>query len=118
MTGAPIVPLPLPASSPRPIKAIWSDTVLVESDGYVLREALREAFRETHVEPSGYRSTRPRKGGTPDLDVVVTRNEDAAWTYPEPKEAAADAGVRTGRAWPPPLRLRRRLARRRLTPLL
>jgi uncharacterized protein (DUF427 family) len=76
------------------MKAVWKDAVLAESDdtvivegnhyfppGSVNREYLRES--ETHT-------TCPWKGLASYYDVVVNGdvNKDAAWYYPEPREAA------------------------------
>lgn len=77
------------------MKAIWNDTVLAESDDTVVVEgnhyfppdALhREYFRETD-----HHTTCPWKGEASYYTVAVDgeTNENAAWTYPEPKDAAA-----------------------------
>lgn len=79
-------------------KAIWrgevlaesNDTVVVEGNHYFPREALNEAlFRE-----SAEHSECVWKGTASYLDVVVGSdvNPMAAWTYPDPRPAAA--GIR------------------------
>ena len=75
-------------------KAIWNDAVLAESDaheivdgnvyfppGSINREFLRESKTTTHC---------PWKGDASYYDVVVGEqvNKDAAWYYPQAKEAA------------------------------
>ncbi|WP_189641671.1 DUF427 domain-containing protein [Deinococcus piscis] len=77
------------------MKALWqgavlaesSDTVVVEGNHYFPAASLR---REYFV-PSQTRSTCPWKGEASYYTVRVgdQENRDAAWFYPEPKEAAA-----------------------------
>ena len=75
-------------------KAVWKDTVVaetekfetVEGNVYFPPQALKaDSFRE-----SATTSTCPWKGTAHYYDVVVDgeTNHDAAWYYPEPKEAA------------------------------
>ncbi|MGN6327951.1 MAG: DUF427 domain-containing protein [Rhodanobacter sp.] len=82
------------------MKAIWNDTVLAESDDTVVVEgnhyfptaSLRqECFRE-----SDHHSVCPWKGTASYYDVVVgdAVNPQAAWYYPQPKEAAAQIAGR------------------------
>lgn len=77
------------------MKATWKeavlaqsgDTVVVESNHYFPAEAInREYFRA-----SSTHSHCPWKGEASYYDVVVDgeTNQDAAWYYPEPTEAAA-----------------------------
>ena len=76
------------------MKATWNDQVVAESDDTIVVEGNhyfppdsldREFFRnsDTHT-------VCPWKGLASYLDVVVDgeANRDAAWCYPEPKEAA------------------------------
>ena len=76
------------------MKAIWKETVLSESDDTVVVEGNhyfpRESVREEHLRPSATHTTCPWKGEASYYDVVVGDrvNRDAAWYYPEPKEAA------------------------------
>lgn len=77
-------------------KAVWSDAVLAESEDIVEVEGNayfpRAALKAEHFRPSDTRTVCPWKGEAHYFHVVVGDrvNEDAAWTYPEPKEAAAD----------------------------
>lgn len=78
------------------MKAIWKDATLAESDDTVIVEGnhyfppdsiKRELFRasETHTEC-------PWKGTASYYDVLVGDevNKDAAWFYPQPKDAAKE----------------------------
>lgn len=78
------------------MKATWRETVLAESDATVVVEGnhyfpadsiQREYFRESETQ-----TTCPWKGVASYYDVVVDGevNRDAAWFYPEPKEAARE----------------------------
>lgn len=76
------------------MKAIWKDAVLAESDDTVVVEGNHyfpaESLRREHFRPSDTHTTCAWKGVASYYDVVVGGevNRDAAWTYPEPKEAA------------------------------
>jgi uncharacterized protein (DUF427 family) len=76
-------------------KAIWNGEVIAESDDTVVVEGNhyfpRGAVRADLLAPSDTRSVCPWKGTASYHHVVVggERNEDAAWFYPEPHEAAA-----------------------------
>jgi uncharacterized protein (DUF427 family) len=63
-------------------------TVVVEGNHYFPEEDVRAEF----FEPSGTTSVCPWKGTASYRSVVVDgkRNEDAAWFYPQPKEAAKE----------------------------
>ena len=76
------------------MKAMWNgqvlaeseDTIVVEGNHYFPPDSLhREFFRDSDTH-----TTCPWKGLASYLDVVVdgNANRDAAWYYPEPKEAA------------------------------
>ena len=78
------------------MKATWhgatlaesANTVTVEGNSYFPANSInREYFRE-----SGHHTTCPWKGEANYYDIVVDgeMNKDAAWYYPEPKEAATD----------------------------
>jgi uncharacterized protein (DUF427 family) len=78
------------------MKAIWNNAILAESDDIVTVEGNayfpanslnRDLFR-----PSDHTSRCPWKGEAHyySLEVDRARNENAAWYYPEPKEAAAN----------------------------
>jgi uncharacterized protein (DUF427 family) len=77
------------------MQAKWNGAILAESDDTVVVEGNhyfppgsvnREYFRD-----SSTHTTCPWKGLASYYDVVVNDevNKDAAWYYPEPKEAAA-----------------------------
>lgn len=76
------------------MKARWHEVILAESEGTVVVEGnhyfppqsvVREYFRE-----SATRSLCPWKGKAHYYDIIVDGdvNKDAAWSYPDPKEAA------------------------------
>lgn len=78
------------------MRATWNGTVLAESDDTVVVEGnhyfpgdslKRELFTETDTH-----TVCPWKGTASYLTVEVDgqRNEDAAWFYPDPKDAAAE----------------------------
>jgi uncharacterized protein (DUF427 family) len=78
------------------MKATWNNAILAESDDIVTVEGNayfpasslnRDLFR-----PSDQTSRCPWKGEARyySLEVDGMRNENAAWYYPEPKEAAAN----------------------------
>jgi uncharacterized protein (DUF427 family) len=78
------------------MKAIWNNSILAESDDIVTVEGNayfpanslnRDLFR-----PSDHTSRCPWKGEAHyySLEVDGARNENAAWYYPEPKEAAVN----------------------------
>jgi len=62
------------------------DIVMVEGNAYFPRASLNAQF----FRPSSHRSTCGWKGEAHYFDVVVagSENPNAAWTYPEPKQAA------------------------------
>ena len=78
------------------MKATWNGAVIAESDETVVVEGNHYfppgALHREHVESSDHHTTCPWKGEASYLHVVVDgeRNENAAWTYPEPKDAAAE----------------------------
>lgn len=78
------------------MKAIWKDTVLAESDDTVLLEGNHyfppDALNEDYFEESDHQTTCPWKGQASYYNVVVNdeRSENAAWTYPDPKDAASE----------------------------
>ncbi len=79
------------------MKAIWNNQTLAESDETVVVEGNhyfpadsinKEFFRESET-----RTVCPWKGTASYYDVVAPSgetNRDAAWFYPEPKEAAKE----------------------------
>ncbi len=77
-------------------KAIWEGQVIAESDDFEVVEGNvyfpPSRINQEFLEPSGHHSVCPWKGTASYSHVVVngTRNENAAWFYPEPKDAAAN----------------------------
>lgn len=77
-------------------QALWNGTVIAESDDIVTVEGNayfpRESVVASLVEESPTTSMCPWKGTASYLSVVVDgkRNDDAAWYYPAPKEAAKE----------------------------
>jgi len=77
------------------MKASWNGTVLAESDDTVIVEGNHyfpaDSIRAEFFADSASHTICPWKGTASYKDVVVAgeRNPDAAWYYPEPKEAAA-----------------------------
>ena len=75
-------------------RAIWNGTVIAESDHCVVVEGNQyfppDAVKREYVRASDTHTTCPWKGVASYYDVVVNGkvNRDAAWYYPEPKEAA------------------------------
>jgi uncharacterized protein (DUF427 family) len=76
------------------MKATWKGAVLAESDETVVVEGNHyfpaDSIRREHFRESGTHTVCPWKGTASYYDVVVGGdvNEDAAWYYPEPKDAA------------------------------
>ena len=79
----------------RTMKAVWSGEVIAESDSTVVVEGNHyfppESVRGNFLEPSPTTTFCPWKGTASYYNVVVAEevNRDAAWYYPNPKEAAA-----------------------------
>ena len=78
------------------MKASWNGTTIAESDDTVVIEANhyfpREAIRNEYFQDSNTHTTCPWKGEASYFNVVVNGevNKDAAWYYPDPKQAAAE----------------------------
>jgi uncharacterized protein (DUF427 family) len=76
-------------------KAIWNGAVLAESARTEVVEGNHyfppDTVRRDHLRDSTTHTTCPWKGLASYYDVVVDgqTNRDAAWYYPDPKEAAA-----------------------------
>ncbi len=76
------------------MKATWNDTVIAESDNTVIVEGNHyfppASINRDLVVESETTSKCPWKGLASYLTIKVDddRNEDAAWYYPDPKEAA------------------------------
>jgi len=75
-------------------KAIWNGAVLAESDRTVVVEGNHyfppESVRREHLKASDTHTVCPWKGTASYYHVEAggQRNPDAAWYYPEPKDAA------------------------------
>lgn len=78
------------------MKATWHDTTLAQSDDTVVVEDNHyfpaDAIERKHFRASDHTSICPWKGTARYYDVVVGEavNANAAWYYPEPKDAAAN----------------------------
>lgn len=76
------------------MKAIWNGAVLAESDDTVVVEGNHyfpaESLSREYFVPSGTHTTCPWKGEASYYTVQVggQQNPDAAWFYPDPKDAA------------------------------
>ena len=77
-------------------QAIWNGAVLAESDQTRVVEGNhyfpRDAIKAEYLQPSETHTICPWKGLASYYDVVVDGkvNRDAAWFYPEPKQAAQE----------------------------
>lgn len=78
------------------MKAIWKNTVLAESDQTKMVEDHHyfppDAINAEYFQQSDSHTTCPWKGRASYFTIQVgdEKNEDAAWFYPHPKEAAAE----------------------------
>ncbi|MGL5929755.1 MAG: DUF427 domain-containing protein [Dermatophilaceae bacterium] len=78
------------------MRAIWNDTVVAESDDTVVVEGNHyfpaAAVDQDVLRPSDTHTVCPWKGTASywSLEVGGQTNADAAWYYPEPKEAAEE----------------------------
>ena len=76
------------------MKAVWHDAVIAESNDTIVVEGNHyfppDAINREHFKASDTHTTCPWKGEASYYDVVVEdqTNKDAAWYYPQPKEAA------------------------------
>ena len=76
------------------MKAIWKDTVIAESDDTVVVEGNHyfppDAIRSEFFKPSDTRTVCPWKGTASYYTLAVDgqQNPDAAWYYPDTKDAA------------------------------
>ncbi len=77
-------------------RAMWNDQVLAETESFETVEGNvyfpRASINEDNFEDSGHTSVCPWKGTARYFHVVAggACNENAAWYYPDPKEAAAN----------------------------
>lgn len=78
------------------MQAKWHDTVIADSDETIVVEGNHyfppESIKGEHFRDSSTHTTCPWKGEASYYDVVVNGevNKDAAWYYPQPKDAAAE----------------------------
>jgi uncharacterized protein (DUF427 family) len=78
------------------MKAIWKSEIVAESESTVVVEGNHyfpaEAAVKKYLEPSQTTTVCPWKGTAHYYNVVVggEENKDAAWYYPDPKEAAME----------------------------
>ncbi len=78
------------------MKATWKDAVLAESDDTVVVEGNHyfpaDSIRREHFRGSETQTVCPWKGTASYYDVVVGGevNRDAAWYYPDAKDAAKE----------------------------
>jgi uncharacterized protein (DUF427 family) len=76
------------------MKAVWENTVLAESNETIVIEGNHyfppDSIKKDCIAPSDTHSTCPWKGLASYYHVKAGEklNQDAAWFYPEPKEAA------------------------------
>ncbi len=76
------------------MKAIWNDAVLAESNDTIVVEGNHyfphDAINKDHFQSSETHTVCPWKGTASYYDVVVNGevNKDAAWFYPDSKDAA------------------------------
>lgn len=78
------------------MKAIWNEHIIAQSDDTVVVDGNHyfpeDSIAKEFFEASATTSICPWKGEASyyTLKVGDQRNEDAAWTYPAPKDAAAE----------------------------
>ena len=78
------------------MKATWNKAVIAESDETVVVEGNHyfplESVNKNYLQPSNTHTHCPWKGDASYHNLVVDGevNKDAAWYYPEPKDAAAE----------------------------
>lgn len=78
------------------MKAIWNHTVLAESDNTIIVEGNHyfpsDSINNEYFKTSDYNTVCPWKGTASyyDIEVEGEINKNAAWFYPEPKDAAKE----------------------------
>lgn len=78
------------------MKAIWNTKILAESDDIVSLEGNLyfpiSSLKKEFIKESQFTSTCPWKGKAAYYSIEVNgiTNRDAAWYYPQPKEAAKE----------------------------
>lgn len=76
------------------MKAIWNDQIIAESNDTIIVENNhyfpKESVNAQYLRPSDKQSVCPWKGVASyySIDVNNQQNKDAAWYYPDPKDAA------------------------------
>lgn len=76
------------------MKAVWNDTVIAESNNTILVERNHyfpsESIKQDYFKPSDTQTTCHWKGIASYHSLLVNdkTNKDAAWFYPNPKDAA------------------------------
>ena len=76
------------------MKAYWHNVILAQSDNTIVVEGNHyfppDSIHKEYFKESATHTTCPWKGEASYYDVVVEGevNKDAAWYYPQPKEAA------------------------------
>ena len=82
------------------MRALWKDKILAESDDTVVVEGNHyfpaDALRREYFHESDHHSSCPWKGIASYYDVIVDgeTNPNAAWFYPQPKDAAKEISGR------------------------
>ena len=78
------------------MKAMFNNTVIAESDRTILIEGNHyfppDSVHREYLRESSHRSTCPWKGEAHYYDVIVNDESvsNAAWSYPQPKDAAKE----------------------------
>ena len=78
------------------MKAVWKNTILAESDQTKVVESNHyfppESIKREYFKKSESHTTCPWKGKASyyHIEVKGETNKDAAWYYPDPKEAASE----------------------------
>ncbi len=78
------------------MKALWNNVILAESDKTIVIEGNHyfppDSVKKEFFKESDTHTTCPWKGLASYYDIAVEGqiNKDAAWYYPEPKEAASN----------------------------
>ncbi|HEY8315070.1 MAG TPA: DUF427 domain-containing protein [Candidatus Baltobacteraceae bacterium] len=78
------------------MKAVWNGTVIAQSDDTIVIEGNHyfppDSLRQEFLEPTSTHTVCPWKGTASyyTLNVGGKENADAAWFYPQPKDAAKE----------------------------
>ena len=78
------------------MRALWEGTVIAESDDTVIVEGTHyfpiDSVHLEYLKPSDTHTVCPWKGEASYYTILIDgkENPDAAWFYPEPKEAAKE----------------------------